>query len=144
MAFTGYPSGRLTPPAPPRTVEACGGKKGLRRECRECSMAPMAENYVSCPSHCCKNHGCKYDLKGCPVSNGSMEQEFPCEMCTCDLERVDRPYTKGEIGTQVTVAYKREDGELAGLPSDEEALEAIKRALEGLEVKPEWVITFVG
>jgi len=36
-------------------------------------------------SHCCHKHGCKYGLDGsCPVENGRLKQEFPCEFCEMD------------------------------------------------------------
>ena len=33
-------------------------------------------------AHCCKWHGCKYGDPGCPVVNGEVEQEYPCEYCS--------------------------------------------------------------
>ena len=105
---------------------------------------PVDENYRSCPSHCCKNHGCKYALKGCPVKNGTVEQEYPCEMCTWDLEDADRPYREGEIGTRVVVGFRREDKTMADLPSDQAVEDAIRAVLDGMEVAPGWRITFVG
>jgi hypothetical protein len=32
-------------------------------------------------THCCKWHGCKYGDPDCPVANGEVEQEYPCEDC---------------------------------------------------------------
>ena len=40
-------------------------------------------------SHCCKKHGCKYGNENCPVENGSIEQDTPCERCRTDDEDVD-------------------------------------------------------
>lgn len=37
-------------------------------------------------SHCCKWHGCKYGDKDCPVVLGQVEQEYPCEWCSEELE----------------------------------------------------------
>ena len=35
-------------------------------------------------THCCVLHGCKYGDKDCPVSGGTLEQDYPCEDCTND------------------------------------------------------------
>ena len=35
--------------------------------------------------HCCKWHGCKYGDTDCPVANGEIEQEYPCEDCSTVL-----------------------------------------------------------
>jgi hypothetical protein len=34
-------------------------------------------------THCCTDHGCKYNYLGedCPVTTGEVEQEYPCEYC---------------------------------------------------------------
>lgn len=32
-------------------------------------------------AHCCITHGCKYGDSWCPVANGRLKQEFPCEDC---------------------------------------------------------------
>jgi hypothetical protein len=32
-------------------------------------------------THCCLIHGCKYGDEDCPVANGIIEQEYPCEEC---------------------------------------------------------------
>lgn len=41
-------------------------------------------NHVSCPSHCCIRHGCKYGYPCCPVALGEIAQEFQCEDCEAD------------------------------------------------------------
>ena len=108
-------------------------------------MASMEEeNYISGPSHCCKLHGCKYGLKGCPVSNGSVVQEYPCELCTWDLEDAGRVYQTNELGTRVAIGYQRRDQELTAMPTDEQVLDALAKALGDLEIAPGWHITFVG
>lgn len=33
-------------------------------------------------THCCKIHGCKYGDPECPVENGAIKQEYPCEDCS--------------------------------------------------------------
>lgn len=40
-------------------------------------------------AHCCKWHGCKYGDEDCPVVNGKVEQEYPCEYCSDELEEED-------------------------------------------------------
>lgn len=35
----------------------------------------------ACSSHCCILHGCKYMDDNCPVENGIIKQEHPCEDC---------------------------------------------------------------
>ena len=37
-------------------------------------------------AHCCKWHGCKYGDPDCPVANGEVVQEYPCEDCRWYLE----------------------------------------------------------
>lgn len=49
---------------------------------------------VSCQTHCCKWHGCKYGYgklnyrsdKLCAVKDGGVEQTYPCEYCSMDWE----------------------------------------------------------
>ena len=48
-------------------------------------------NYKSCQSHCCNLHGCKYNLQGCPVVNGTVNQDYPCEQCDDGLDLIDDP-----------------------------------------------------
>ena len=36
-------------------------------------------------THCCKEHGCKYMEEDCPVVNGIIPAEHPCE--ECEMER---------------------------------------------------------
>ena len=40
-------------------------------------------------SHCCRWHGCKYGDEDCPVVLGQVEQEYPCEYCSDELEEED-------------------------------------------------------
>jgi hypothetical protein len=39
-------------------------------------------------SHCCHKHGCKYAVNSgeCPVENGTLVQEYPCEFCEMDAQ----------------------------------------------------------
>ena len=106
-------------------------------------------DYRSCASHCCKNHGCKYGYEKCPVSTGAVAQEHLCEHCTWDLEDAltldsSRIYRERLAGTRVVIGFGREDGSIENIPSDEEMLEKIQAALEGLEVAPGWTIKFAG
>jgi hypothetical protein len=32
-------------------------------------------------THCCTEHGCKYGDAGCPVADGTVQQDYPCEFC---------------------------------------------------------------
>lgn len=41
----------------------------------------MKIEHNACPSHCCKEHGCKYGYDDCPVVLGTAEQEFRQECC---------------------------------------------------------------
>ena len=35
-------------------------------------------------THCCKLHGCKYGDENCPVADGTIMQDYPCERCGMD------------------------------------------------------------
>jgi hypothetical protein len=37
-------------------------------------------------SHCCDTHGCKYGDDDCPVTNGQVTQDHPCEWCCEDWD----------------------------------------------------------
>lgn len=41
----------------------------------------MLDIHKSCPSHCCKEHGCKYGYDDCPVVLGTAPQEYRQECC---------------------------------------------------------------
>lgn len=41
----------------------------------------MNEEHISCQSHCCIVHGCKYSMKDCPVILGEVKQDYMCEQC---------------------------------------------------------------
>jgi hypothetical protein len=44
---------------------------------------------ISCQSHCCILHGCKYGEDTCPVSTGIVIQDYACESCSWEgLETV--------------------------------------------------------
>lgn len=32
-------------------------------------------------SHCCTEHGCTYGAPNCPVTRGTVTQQYPCEHC---------------------------------------------------------------
>ena len=46
------------------------------RDCEKCNR-----NRGVHEGHCCKEHGCKYGEDRCPVVDGFVVQEFPCEDC---------------------------------------------------------------
>lgn len=104
-------------------------------------------NYISCPSHCCAAHGCKYRLKGCPVVTGLVVQDYPCEQCTYMLDDAAR-YTgvgysrPGEIGFEVTLGLRREDESMADLPTAEQVNAAVAEAIVGLNLNG-WTLTRV-
>lgn len=100
------------------------------------------EDYRSCATHCCRNHGCKYGLEGCPVAAGQVEQAYLCEYCTWELEEREI-FEFNTVATTVMVGYKRTDGTIEALPTDEQVQAALRRALMGLEVAPGWAITVV-
>jgi len=35
-------------------------------------------------THCCNIHGCKYGSEDCPVVDGVVEQDYPCEECSLE------------------------------------------------------------
>lgn len=43
---------------------------------------------LSCPSHCCLRHGCKYGYDDCPVVLKVARQQYPCEHCP-ELKEVE-------------------------------------------------------
>jgi hypothetical protein len=40
--------------------------------------------------HCCLIHGCKYSADDCPVVDGTVTQEYPCELCGDESDAADR------------------------------------------------------
>jgi hypothetical protein len=40
-------------------------------------------------THCCIDHGCKYDDDYCPVAEGVRKQRAPCEHCDTTLEQME-------------------------------------------------------
>jgi len=48
--------------------------------------------------HCCKDHGCKYGDKDCPVVIGTAIQAHPCELChTEETARINTKLKKNII-----------------------------------------------
>ena len=41
-------------------------------------------------THCCREHGCKYDNDDCPVERGEIKQAYPCEWCSMAVEEMER------------------------------------------------------
>jgi len=53
-------------------------------------------------SHCCLRHGCKYGDENCPVENGRVVQEYPCEQCSYEKEEEDEKDKRiTELETQI-------------------------------------------
>ena len=42
--------------------------------------------HLSCRSHCCVRHGCKYSYDDCPVVTRKVRQDHACEVCDSDAE----------------------------------------------------------
>lgn len=53
-------------------------------------------------THCCKYHGCKYGwqvaLAGemCPVSSGTIRQDYACEQCDFEKEEYEEIIRRGK------------------------------------------------
>lgn len=103
------------------------------------------KNYRSCPSHCCKNHGCKYGYDDCPITTGEIVQETLCEQCTFSLDDTypHVSYVKGRASLSVAVGYEHMSGSLNDLPSEEEVIKLIGETLVGRRLLNGWVITTV-
>ena len=69
-------------------------------------------------SHCCKLHGCKYGDEDCPVEQGRMTQDGPCETCGV----YDNIHTIEELNERIQV----------GETKIAEKLEAIRIGLDGV------------
>ena len=106
------------------------------------SEMELADRHRSCPSHCCRNHGCKYGMEDCPVATGVLSQEYLCELCTWALEEREI-FVLNVAADNFMVAYARRDGTVEDLPSAEAVTEAVRSALLGLEVAPGWHVTMV-
>ena len=49
----------------------------------------MTQHYLSCQSHCCFRHGCKYGHDRCPVTTKEVAQDYPCEECNDEYSDVE-------------------------------------------------------
>tara|TARA_Y100000310_G_C20573896_1_gene759480 strand:- start:588 stop:1103 length:516 start_codon:yes stop_codon:yes gene_type:complete len=94
-------------------------------------------------AHCCKAHGCKYgdDIHhpdGCPVVNGKVEQDHPCEECredNTDLKSIvnkvqdtiealpDFPYKVMVMGREREIEMDEDEFEVKHLMIAEKILE---------------------
>lgn len=110
---------------------------------------PTATFYISCQSHCCVRHGCKYNFKGCPVKTAQVTQDHPCEQCTWEIDDAARydgsGYSKpGEVGYSVVFGLKRENAakgeEMLDMPTSAQVHAAVKEALDGLSING-WALT---
>jgi len=66
------------------SLEAFGSQKAyydwVSHKKEERKNAQNNENRVH-QTHCCSKHGCKYGEDDCPVANGIIKQDYPCEAC---------------------------------------------------------------
>jgi hypothetical protein len=63
-----------------KIVENVFKKQDNSNEWIEVPPLPL-EKYGVHRTHCCIFHGCKYGDFECPVSDGKIKQDFPCEDC---------------------------------------------------------------
>lgn len=123
------PSARITPAMALEAAEA----------------AQDEDEYLSCRSHCCRRHGCKYAEPNCPVAKGRVTQDHPCEQCTYALEDAARwsaqPYpAQGEIGFEFTLGMARTDETMTDMPTPAQVTALIEEALFGLTLNG-WTLT---
>lgn len=57
-------------------------------------------------AHCCSIHGCKYAYdqeqeNACPVANGTIQQDYPCEHCDFQAEGL-RQATDAQLAIELT------------------------------------------
>jgi len=55
--------------------------------------------HYACRTHCCKDHGCKYGHKDCPVKLGDVKQAYPCEYC----EELEKEKVMGSVMVEKSV-----------------------------------------
>ena len=61
------------------------------------------EKYGVHRTHCCVIHGCKYGDYECPVSNGTIKQDYPCEDCSAGDK--DKLFGKGDSVEKESLFY---------------------------------------
>lgn len=90
----------------------------------------MTASTVSCPSHCCPVHGCKYDKDNCPVTSEEVAPEYPptngCEQCQFDAEQLAEILTD-EVRDKIVA----ESTALQALKDENEALRKENQKLRG-------------
>jgi hypothetical protein len=76
----------------------------------------MTEKHISCSTHCCPIHGCKYGHDDCPVKSGEVAPEYaanngcePCELDVEDLQRVLTDEVKDKIISESTTLQALKD-----------------------------------
>lgn len=78
-------------------------------------------------THCCINHGCKYAQYDCPVFNGRLKQESPCELCD-EVGQWVSPKDKKIERLEATIEQQRL--ELEFKEKENEELKADQRAIK--------------
>jgi len=68
----------------------------------------MAHNRTH-QTHCCKDHGCKYGDKECPIVLGELEADFICEECNEESNQPSINFERG--GSVVTMIIGYTDGQ---------------------------------
>jgi hypothetical protein len=77
---TGSPSPTPKPESKPATVVVAPEPPKVSTPEPVAVVEPVKVSTVH-TSHCCLEHGCKYDDPNCPVAKGEQKQEGPCETC---------------------------------------------------------------
>lgn len=68
-------------------------------------------------THCCKRHGCKYGDANCPIENGTVVQDYPCESCGNDTDKLE-DYIETFASIYNKLGIKKEDVDGKELVSD--------------------------
>lgn len=85
---------------------------------------------MSCASHCCKRHGCKYAYKNCPVMAGTEEQEFPCESCDYETEHKFEYFTDEELDVLHALAVWHQNSGNRASPRVEEGVAKLRALVD--------------
>jgi hypothetical protein len=81
----------LAPDHPGRHFDANSGHSWVPSTTPEPEPEAISNRDGVHRSHCCSVHGCKYATdqeqeNACPVSNGTLQQDYPCEHCEFQAE----------------------------------------------------------
>ena len=74
-------------------------------------------------SHCCKLHGCKYGDKDCPIEQGRITQDGPCESCGV----YDNIHTMEELNDRMSIQLLKTGDKLKAIRI---GLEGVNEAIE--------------